>query len=95
MKNIDKLELILKNRLHVAKAAKSIFNTPDGEVVLEFLMKEAGILKPKITADVNLLLVRQGQQQIVLSLIRILGMSETQIKQKIQESIQNELDMET
>lgn len=95
MTNVEKVKLILTNRLHVAKAAKSIFNTPDGEVVLDFLMKECGLIKPKLTANTNLLLIRQGQQHIVLSLIRILGMSETHIKTKIQESIQNELDMET
>lgn len=95
LSNIQKLEFILKNKLHLHKAYNSIFNTPDGELVLAHLMQGCGLLNPKITTDTNLLLVRQGQQQIVLSILRTLGKTQDQITKQIKESLANEELLET
>jgi hypothetical protein len=80
----------LKNRLRLHQAYKSIFNTPDGELVLEHLMRESGILSPKITVDFNSLLVKEGQKHIVLSILRILGRDVNKLTKQIQESMAHE-----
>jgi hypothetical protein len=86
MRIIDKITA--KIRLH--QAYKNIFNTPDGEIVLQHLMSVAGILNPKITTEMPKLLVREGQRHVVLSILRILGRDSHQLKEQIQESMINE-----
>lgn len=80
----------LSDRLHLVKAYQSIFNTPDGEIVIRHLMRECGLLKPKITTDTNILLIRQGEQRIVLSMLRIIGKDQHSITKMIQESMEKE-----
>lgn len=90
MSRVSQLRQALEDRIHLASAYKSIFETEDGKVVLRHLMKESGILNPKIMADTNLLLIRQGQQHVVLSILRILGKDPIEITEQIKESMRYE-----
>lgn len=77
-----------KIRLH--HAYKKVFNTPDGEIVLEHLLRVAGVLNPKITTNPSTLLIREGQRHVVLSILRILGRDIPELKEQIKESMLNE-----
>ena len=86
MDNIERYvdSMRVKNDLH------KVFDGPDGDKVLLWLMKVSGITKPSITTDTNLLLFRQGQQHIVLSILRALNRTPEQIKKHIEESMNHE-----
>ena len=86
---------ILRDRLHKNAAYKSVFNSPDGELVIQDLMKQCGLLNPQITTDTNLLLIQQGQQRIVLSILRILGKDAAEITEQIKESMKHETTLDT
>lgn len=92
MSRVSHLIQALRDRLHLASAYKSVFETEDGKLVLTHLMKESGLLSPKIVTDPHKLLVRQGQQHIVLSILRILGKDPVEITEQIKESLKHEDD---
>lgn len=77
----------LHERLVMQAKFRAVFETKEGKEVLSHLMKMSGILKPQITADPNTALVRQGQQHIVLSILRILGKDPMEITEQIKESM--------
>jgi hypothetical protein len=77
----------LRERLFIQAKFRAVFETKDGKEVLSHLMKMSGILKPQITADPSMALVRQGQQHIVLSILRILGKDPTELTEQIKESM--------
>lgn len=91
MSRLSHLKQALEDRLQLASAYKAVFENPgtreDTEIVFRHLMKECGLLKPKIITDPNMLLVRQGQQHIVLSILRILGKDPIEITEQIKESM--------
>lgn len=80
----------LKNQIHITKLYREVFNTPQGEEVLNHLVKESGLLDTKLTTDTNLLLVQQGQRRIVLSILRTVGRDPHQITKQIEESMNYE-----
>jgi hypothetical protein len=80
----------LTGKVELHNAYKKVFNNPAGEMVLNHLLKECGILNPKITTKTELLLIQQGQRHIVLSIVRILGKNEKEILKQIQESLEKE-----
>lgn len=92
MSHLANLKTVLEDRLILSASFKKVFENEDGERVLRFLMKECGLLKPKIITEPNLLLVRQGQQHIVLSILRILGKDTIEITEQIKESMKYEHD---
>jgi hypothetical protein len=77
----------LHERLVMQAKFRTVFDTKDGKEVLSHLMKMSGILKPQITADPSMALVRQGQQHIVLSILRVLGKDPMEITEQIKESM--------
>jgi hypothetical protein len=90
---VSSLKEVLEDRIKLKGSYDAAFKTPEGQRVLRHLMKMAGLVPGRtvsIITDPNLLLVRQGQQHIVLSILRTLGLSATEITEQIQESIQNE-----
>lgn len=84
---LGNLKQTVEDKLLLADSYRAIFSGKDGERVLRHLMKECGILSPKITTDTNMLLIRQGQQQIVLSILRIIGKDNQSIIEQIEESL--------
>jgi len=80
----------IREKLFLQSAFKHAFENENGEVVLQHLMKVSGILNPKIVTDANVLLVRQGQQHIVLSILRIIGKDPLEIAEQIKESMKHE-----
>jgi anaerobic C4-dicarboxylate transporter len=75
----------LEDRLRLHDSYKAVFRTEDGERVLRHLLKMCGIVKPSITTDANMLLIRQGQQHIVLSILTIINKDASEILKQIEE----------
>jgi hypothetical protein len=93
MSKYGDLKQVLEDRLALQASFKKAFEGEDGERVLRYLMKQAGLVPNRrqvIITDPNLLLVKQGQQQIVLSILRIIGLNADQITEQIKESLTNE-----
>lgn len=62
-----------KDLLALHESVRTVLDNPEGERVLRYLMKISALSHPKLTTDTSMLLIREGQQQIVLTLLRILG----------------------
>lgn len=60
----------LRKRVELRGAYKRLFNSEDGKVVLAHLAREAGITRPQLTSDKNQILIREGRQQVVYSILR-------------------------
>ena len=88
MKAILEKVKLLEDRITLNRSYRQVFSSPDGEKVLQHLMKGCGLLDPKIITDPNLLLVRQGQQHIVLSILRTIGRDPNKIRKEIQQSME-------
>jgi hypothetical protein len=86
----DKFKEVLEERLHLKKAVESLFESEDGKVVLRYLCKISGLTRPQITTDPNVLLLRQGQQHIVLTILNIMAKDPQTIIDQITESLKNE-----
>lgn len=81
---------LLTNRLETFRAYRKTFSTSEGQMVIQHLMKEVGILRPKIVTDPSLLLVRQGQQHVVYSILKIIGKDPIELQNEISQSLQQE-----
>lgn len=87
----------LRNKLKLKQTYRSVFNTPEGRKVLHHLLRESGISRPDLSTDPNENLVKAGRQQIVYSILRMVGEGDdfilSQIEQLEQERMtQNEDD---
>jgi hypothetical protein len=72
-----------KRQSNTFQAYKNVFNTPDGEIVLKDMMFHFGVLRDNFTGDVNLLLVREGERRVILSILEKLSVDVEGIKERI------------
>lgn len=89
----DRAELLkmkLEDKLKLQHSFRTVFQNPDGERVLRYLMTQCGLLSPEIITDPGKLLFRQGQQHIVLSTLRIINKNPKEIIRQIEESMRDE-----
>lgn len=74
---IDSLPTGLKSLLgrhNVQEDYKELFNSERGQRVLRHMCIQAGITRPSLTTDTNSLLVKEGRQQFVYSVLKnVLG----------------------
>lgn len=87
---LSSLRARIEDRLALSDSYKHVFSSVEGKRVLRHLMNQCGLLNPKIVIDTNLLLVHQGQRQIVLSILNIIGKDNNKIIEEIEESLQQE-----
>ena len=80
----------LTDKMKLCSSYRKVFCTKDGEEVLQHLMRESGILNPKLTTDPSLLLVRQGEQRVVYSILRMIGKDPIELQKQIEQSLQQE-----
>lgn len=84
------LRNVLEERINLRQSTINALDTPDGKRLLRYLLKIAGLTKPRIITDPNLLLVRQGQQHIVLTILNIMGQDPDQLLEQIEQSLQQQ-----
>jgi hypothetical protein len=71
-------------------SVKAVFDNNDGERVIRYLAKVAGLSAPRLTTDTSMLLIRQGQQQIVLTILKILGKDPQYLVDQIKKGMESE-----
>lgn len=69
---------------------KNTFETESGKRVLAYLMKISGIPKKQTVADASHLLIQEGQQHIVYSILKILNTDQQDILAKIEEQYEDQ-----
>ena len=84
MKNLSE---VLSEKLNLRQSTINALDNEDGKRLIRYLMKLAGLTKPKIITDPNLLLLRQGQQHIVLTILNIMGKDPNEIIEQIEQSL--------
>lgn len=67
------------------KAYRSVFDTPQGRVVLYDLMKNHSVLSSTFRGDVNQMLVKEGERNTILRILTILKTDPKQILERIEE----------
>lgn len=72
-----------KRQSAIIQSYKNVFATPEGEIVLKDMMFHFGVLRDNYTGDVNLLLIREGERRVVLSILEKLNIDVQGIKERI------------
>jgi hypothetical protein len=85
---MSKLVEHLHRRLAIKRAFRKVFETEEGRLVLFHLAREAGITRPTLTSDTNSILVREGRQQIVYSIMREAQVDEATLLKQIEQANQ-------
>lgn len=60
----------IQRKLNTRRAYQRLSDNPDFQLVLKHLCYETGITRPRLTSDSDELKVREGQQQLVHSILR-------------------------
>lgn len=75
----------LRQQLEIKRAYQRLFDSEDGQLVLKDLAAQAGIThRPSCETNTDLLLIREGQQRIVYSILRMARTDEKQILEQIE-----------
>lgn len=88
--NVVEAKQVLEDRLGLRQSTINVMETPDGKRLLRYLMKISGMTRPKIITDPNLLLLRQGQQHIVLTILNIMRSDPNIILEQIEEQLRQQ-----
>lgn len=78
---------VIEDKLNLKASYEKVFCNGDGERVLRHLLKVSGLISPEIITDTNLLLVRQGQQHIVLTILKTINKDNSELIEQITESM--------
>lgn len=68
---------------------RATFETEAGKRVLAYLMKISGIPKTATSADAQQLLIQEGQQHIVYSILKILNTDQQELLNRIEEQYED------
>jgi len=64
-------------------AYQNVFKSPDGELVLKDLMTVHGILTNMYNGDVNNMLIKEGERNVILRILSILKIDMNAIYERI------------
>jgi len=64
---------LISQKLILRDAYKKVFESPEGKIVLQHMMKTAGIPKKQCTTEAQALLVQEGKQFMVYNIHFILN----------------------
>lgn len=68
---------------------QKVFSGPDGEWVLNDLMAAHGMLSISYRGDVNDMLIKEGERNAVLRLLKILNVDYVKLRERIKENEQS------
>ena len=89
MNIVRPIKRITRSRLH--GAYERTFNTPDGRIVLNHLMKTGHVTTPVAHGNREQSLRNEGAQHLVLSIMRFLRKTPEQVSNQITEAIDEDL----
>lgn len=72
------------------QAYRSFFETPQGILILNDMMKKYGVLHTTFRGDVNEMLVREGERNVVLRILSILKIDINKLRERIEENAREE-----
>lgn len=73
---------LMKRKQDLTDAYKRLFETPDGEIVLEHLMKISFIFSTTmVVGDSHLTAMNEGQRRLVLSIMKQLNLNHNKLNQ--------------
>lgn len=82
---------IVKKSLAKISAYKRVFSGLDGELVLKDLMATHSVMTSTfVSKDVNEMLIKEGERNVVLRILKLLNIDEAQLKERI-ESYEKEM----
>lgn len=65
---------MLRRRSELVEAYRAVFESPQGEVVLEHLTKTCHLFEPTfIAGDTHQSALREGERRVVLSILKMIG----------------------
>lgn len=80
-----------KKSLVKVSAYKRVFSGLDGEIVLKDLMAAHSVMNSTfVSKDVNEMLLKEGERNVVLRILKLLNIDEAQLKERI-ESYEKEM----
>jgi hypothetical protein len=74
-----------QHKTAVIKAYKNLFNSPEGMLVLGDLMQSHGMMSPSFRGDVNQAIFKEGERNVVLRILAILKVDETQLRERMEQ----------
>jgi len=82
---------ILEDRGRVHESYSSVFNSAEGQVVLNHLMKKFNITSSSFTqGDPSLTAFREGQRHVVLSILKFISKNPDEVANMINKHIEDE-----
>ena len=72
-----------KKYVETVSAYTNIFRSPDGDIVLTDLMKNHGILSNSYNGDVNQMLIKEGERNVVLRILHLLKVDINELNERI------------
>lgn len=72
-----------KKYTEVVHAYHNLFRSVDGDLVLTDLMKTHGILSNIYSGDINKMLIREGERNVVLRILHLLKVDINEINERI------------
>lgn len=75
---------IAKKAVEKIQLYKKIFSGPDGALVLEDLMAAHGMMGPTYNGNVRDMLIKEGERQVVLRILKYLNVNERQLLERIE-----------
>lgn len=77
----------IQSREKLAEKYRLIFDTPDGRDVLRHIVRMAHVDRSTFVKDVNVMLVREGERRLALSILRMVCRDHEELQQTIEDSL--------
>ena len=84
------LREVFQRRDRLAEAYQAVFNTPEGEIVLAHLCKNAFVFEPTFSPLPHEMALNEGSRRVVLSIIKMLGIDLFKLR-NMMEDLQNDV----
>ncbi len=83
----EALQKIFGNKYALVEAYRSVFETPQGEVVLAHLAKTCHVFEPvAVQGDPHMTYMRDGERRVVLSILKTLNYDLGKLQQLMEQT---------
>lgn len=77
--NIKSQEVKTQAQLDLIRSYKTVFESPEGKVVLFDLMRSSSFLRPTYLTGIEAIQINEGRRSVVLDIIEVMGKKEEDI----------------
>jgi hypothetical protein len=82
---------IAKRSVSKVMAYRKVFDSPEGKKVLLDMMDAHGMLNCTYTGDVNKMLLKEGERNVILRILALLKMDVAQLQERIDSYVKENL----